>query len=815
MQDLANGHLDVKALGEAANGDENTIVTTRTGNTYPSAERAINIMFQNGGLPAKPFQTKVEMQTDGASLVDGQLAMVYNETANNGLYVKTAGAWVKSSYDKADIKSPNFTGTPTVPNALRLSRDSTIANTKFVKDSIEYPTGNATNINLSGYSAAEYVVSDVQFERNYLSVYGTPSIEEVTIVIPSEPRKHVWIANLTNKKLLLKTDIQTNSIELTAGASMYITLGTAIATVMQSKASITSPKFLGDPTAPTPQSTARGQEIATARFVANLAQGVNVETVTDSSTEILNSSSKLVYLTGTITKDLTLVLKGAAISDNIAVTIVNATVGGYNLLIKGHGQSSEGTYVRIPNGQGTDIYTLSSVAYEVKKPINNGVPSTSLPYRYKGKFKKGSSYTAGDVIEHGSGIYQATQNVGVVASPKANPAFNKLSDNPTAGANRELTVLSNTYEDIIYTDYVPTYMSRSGLVMFNNSTSSLRISRDYGKNWEVTPIFAPSTGHWLRWTRELESGELLVCTSQTDGDNPHKTIIHKSKGWDEDAGTVTQWDVVLQFQKKDVYIAAWGFSQHGKIILLAEYGGKNYVASGGVQDAYPRYCYLSKDNGETWSTVFDLADYTDGVGVHLHGVCFDEYWNRIWISHGDGSTGKNGLYYSDDLGKTWVSALQTQNQGSNFPQSVGIVALPTCILFSSDSYPNGVQRIDRAQGRIPYKGYYEVESAYRIEPQQELLNHILSTPYKAHWLPNAPYIWTWAAESRAGNTGCVLSWNGWDFHTVWKSDTDFDPSRGAKQVIGITPENTLIISGDKNDNGEVKKWKRTIKVSFD
>ena len=52
MQDLANGHLDVKALGEAANGDENTIVTTRTGNTYPSAERAINIMFKNGGLPA-------------------------------------------------------------------------------------------------------------------------------------------------------------------------------------------------------------------------------------------------------------------------------------------------------------------------------------------------------------------------------------------------------------------------------------------------------------------------------------------------------------------------------------------------------------------------------------------------------------------------------------------------------------------------------------------------------------------------------------------------------------------------------------------
>lgn len=97
MQDLANGHLDVKALGEAANGDENTIVTTRTGNTYPSAERAINIMFKNGGLPATPFPTKALMTA--SALVDGKYAQVTDDTVNNGLYVKTAGAWVKSGYD--------------------------------------------------------------------------------------------------------------------------------------------------------------------------------------------------------------------------------------------------------------------------------------------------------------------------------------------------------------------------------------------------------------------------------------------------------------------------------------------------------------------------------------------------------------------------------------------------------------------------------------------------------------------------------------------------------------------------------------------
>lgn len=100
LQDLANGHLDVKALGEAANGDENTIVTTRTGNTYPSAERAINIMFKNGGLPAEPFATKALMTA--SALVDGKYAQVTEDTVNNGLYIKKSGVWVKSGYDSLD-----------------------------------------------------------------------------------------------------------------------------------------------------------------------------------------------------------------------------------------------------------------------------------------------------------------------------------------------------------------------------------------------------------------------------------------------------------------------------------------------------------------------------------------------------------------------------------------------------------------------------------------------------------------------------------------------------------------------------------------
>lgn len=72
--------------------------------TLAGARQAI---FEAGGLPATPFATKAKMEADGAILADDDLAMVYNETVNNGLYVKTAGVWVKSGYDPVVIASLN------------------------------------------------------------------------------------------------------------------------------------------------------------------------------------------------------------------------------------------------------------------------------------------------------------------------------------------------------------------------------------------------------------------------------------------------------------------------------------------------------------------------------------------------------------------------------------------------------------------------------------------------------------------------------------------------------------------------------------
>lgn len=58
-------------------------------------------IFENGGLPATPFATKALMTA--SALADGQYAMVTDGGADNGLYLKKSGAWVKSKYDISAI----------------------------------------------------------------------------------------------------------------------------------------------------------------------------------------------------------------------------------------------------------------------------------------------------------------------------------------------------------------------------------------------------------------------------------------------------------------------------------------------------------------------------------------------------------------------------------------------------------------------------------------------------------------------------------------------------------------------------------------
>lgn len=753
--------------------------------------------------------------------------------------INNAASIIEVADYKANVNSPTLTGSPKAPTPSTTSNDTSIATTKFVNDLIQFPDGALVILDTSAAVDGVLTVTAEQFRRSTFLVTGAMP-QDITIVVPSTPRKEFWVHNNTvvgNYNLKIKTDTQTAAAtNLPIDGIKVRSIGTSVLVGGTGKASINSPTFIGIPKATTPSSTSNDNSLATTSFVRNSSRGIVDVPLTDSSTTIPDLAGAILRLTGVLSNPIE--LNFDLLSGQGQWIVLNST--NVEVSLKGIGQTSD--IVRIAPGGAVDVYVRATVVRRIPFSSTNlpaaspnilggikvgaglsitpdGVLNASsgqsgISLRHAGKFKQGGNYIAGQLVEHGSGMYEVTANANNVSSPLNHGSFNKIMPNLYAGHDENLEVLSNQYEVVSAVSTMPTYMSKDGMICFNNSTNNLRISYDYGRTWDPTPIFSPETGSWMRWTKELDDGELLVCVSQVDADRPHKTHLYKSTGWKGNTTQLPTWQKVMTYQKQNNFLAEWGFSNYGKFVTVAEYGGHNRSGNPFSED-YPRYVYFSKDSGRTWEIIFDLGDFTDGIGVHLHGAAFDPYWNRIWVSHGDGVGGTNGLYYSDDLGKTWTSGTQFNNPGPNFPQSVGIIPMPTCILFASDSYPNGMQRIDRAQGRIPHKGYYNIEIGYAIPEQQEQLNHIIKGIYKAKWLPNAPLIFTWAAESIAGKTGCALTWDGWNFHEVWLSDHISDAGRGPEYVIGPTAENTIIISGNENENGGIINYKRTLAISID
>lgn len=192
IQELIDARTDAKTLEEAVNGDAVTTVLSRLGETYPTLSNALNQidgklnsadaqikqgitnLFESGGLPATPFATKALMTA--SALTDGKYAMVTDDTINNGLYVKTAGAWVKSSYDPA-LQANGYTD-----NLLKPINDT--LNNKIDLSTI--PTVKSYNGN-TGVWVVDTVATGrfVKINPNY----------KYKITAPSNLDSHVYLTN--------------------------------------------------------------------------------------------------------------------------------------------------------------------------------------------------------------------------------------------------------------------------------------------------------------------------------------------------------------------------------------------------------------------------------------------------------------------------------------------------------------------------------------------------------------------------------------------------------------------------------------------
>ena len=135
------------AYTEAINTTKGIVVADAKLATKNALDTAVTELFENGGLPATPFTTKTLMEASG--LDDGDYAYVTNDSVNNGLYVKTAGAWVKSDYDPltqaiayTDLQLSKSSGTF---DTLALLTASTLADNAYAL------VANETDLTKNGY----------------------------------------------------------------------------------------------------------------------------------------------------------------------------------------------------------------------------------------------------------------------------------------------------------------------------------------------------------------------------------------------------------------------------------------------------------------------------------------------------------------------------------------------------------------------------------------------------------------------------------------------------------------------------------------
>lgn len=344
-------------------------------------------------------------------------------------------------------------------------------------------------------------------------------------------------------------------------------------------------------------------------------------------------------------------------------------------------------------------------------------------------------------------------------------------------------------------------LSHDRMVAFNGVGGPLRQSRDQGRTWEIIHQFS---GQSLELVEPLANGEILVATSGTVEGVSSTRRIYVSDGYDPANPTATTWVHKLTGSAQFVKWVDWSVSQHGPIVLLAEYGPKGGMVWGSGTEPIPegenaRYVHLSLDHGQTWTQIFDLNTFMVSRGQdttlrHIHGIAWDPYWDRIWLSFGDsmGGNGSNGVIYSDNLGSTWEVAYHSAEVDTPEGwQVVGIQPMKDCILFAGDMTPAGVMRLDREGGK--HRTTWNFEEAWNYGSSHKILCHAIRHYETGR---GEVVLFGFSREGTASPSMIVGTRDGIHWDLIWESADAASP--GFRFMAGPTLTGELVVAINRN-----------------
>ncbi len=645
-------------------------------------------------------------------------------------------------------------------------------------------------------------------------------------------------------------DAQTKADD--AKAKAIATSTDLIAGVSASKADKVSPIFSGTPTAPTASVENTNTQIANTTFAFLMQHGQKIVPITGGNTTLLDGDTRYPTLvfTGLLQEDTTVTVPSLGGPRNW--TIRNATTGSYALTLTGPNNS-----LVLPSGMSkvysnaTSLFILGAEKAPIDSPLFVGKPRANTA-NLELIDNQIANTTFAFSMQHGQKIIPVTGGVTLTDGNTRYPiiVFTGSNDTvtvPTLGGPRNWMIRNATSGDltlkatgnsvllplgisIVYCNGTSVYLltPSSGtapvvepkpLKTLNATLTSkspknivVSMSRDRTRGWGyASNTLDETTDDGLTWTnlytfagmsvevvRELGDGELLVVT--TDGAT-YRTVW-KTQGYG--TGDITMVECFKGHAPAVKFASAWSVFIQDNIVLVSDYGPKAGFTWGSGSEVIAegdnaRYSRMSLDNGKTWQTVFDLNawltanDYAT-TGCHLHGVAYDKWWDRLWITFGDNAYGIGGTVFSDDLGATWHWANEGKADKDNPAlapegsacQVVGILPMKDCILFGTDTSPNGILKISRNQGKKTSK--YKMEIGFKIN--EDAPSHLCQGIWQ--FSDDHPAFFAFSSEFKSSPSCIIATWDGINFKKVWQDSINNPSGMGLRSVVGPTIRGNLI-----------------------
>ena len=333
-------------------------------------------------------------------------------------------------------------------------------------------------------------------------------------------------------------------------------------------------------------------------------------------------------------------------------------------------------------------------------------------------------------------------------------------------------------------------------------------------NTDIDAISIPLDGMTIDGVFETNDGNFLVQVYDSTSPDTHPTrSLYKVTLDDELNATVSDNPVIVCVPSTVNIVAVrehWSFKQYGAMILISPYGGGR-----------TGQLWLSKDYGNSFECIFNVANDTTYVATkpngqggygaygihpeganmipkqgndfwenvssigngsrHIHSCCYDEEFERIWLVMGDDKYLATGIYWSDDMGKTW----HRKSLVFNYPdidmggttQMLQVISMKTCVLFGTDGWGNGIFRYNRGRKDDDV----EIELVFGWDENRDNLEGVASHNIIT---PEGVMLMVFASNSQSPlPRGGVVASDGYHFRKVFV-DTYADGETLASQKIG-------------------------------